>query len=160
MTSNAEAPRIVTFRLAGELFGAEIGAVERVLRYEVPRAIPGAPDWIAGVIEHQGRVMPVIDLRRRFGLPADAPGSQARLIVLSTAGDFAAAIVDAVLDVRRVAPDEMAAPPALFRGLAAEYLRGLVQRDGELVVVLDAERLLTTQERLTLEAILPSLPND
>lgn len=154
MTAGVEAPRIVSFRLAGELFAAEIDAVERVLRYEAPRAIPGAPDWIPGVIEYQGRVIPVLDLRRRFGLPAEPPGPQARLVVLHSAGDLAAAIVDAVLDVRRVEAGALVPPPALFRGLAGEYLRGLAPRGGELVVVLDAQRLMTSQERLTLEPAL------
>lgn len=158
MTLAADAPRIVTFRLAGELFAAEIGTVERVLRYEPPRAIPGAPEWIPGVIEHQGKVVPVVDLRVRFGLPAERPGAQARLIVLTAAGEYVAAIVDAVLDVRRVEGDQLTAPPSLFRGLAGEFLRGLTQRDGELVVVLDAERLLTSQERLALEPALRPLP--
>lgn len=159
MTTSVDAPHLVTFRLAGELFATEIGFVERVLRYEPPRAIPGAPDWIPGVIEYQGRIVPVMDLRARFSLPAGDPGPQSRLVVFQVAGDLVAAIVDAVLDVRHADGGTLAPPPPLFRGLAGEYLRGLAQRSGELVVVLDAPRLLTSQERLTLEPVLRATPD-
>jgi purine-binding chemotaxis protein CheW len=155
----ADASRIVTFRLGAELFAADIGSVERVLKYETPRAIPNLPDWIEGVIDYQGRVVPVVDLRRRFELAATAPGPQTRMLVLTTGVDLVAVVVDAVLDVRPLEDSALAAPPAFFRGLAAEYLRGVARRDGELVVVLDAERLLSSRERLALEPELRSDPD-
>jgi purine-binding chemotaxis protein CheW len=155
----ADATRIVTFRVGAELFAADIGSVERVLRYEPSRAIPNVPAWIEGVIDYQGRVVPVIDLRRRFELPAGAPAAQTRMLVLATGQELVAVIVDAVLDVRPLEDTGLAEPPAFFRGLAAEYLRGLARRDGELVVVLDAERLLTSRERLALEPALRSTPD-
>lgn len=155
----ADATRIVTFRLGTELFAADIGSVERVLKYDPPRSIPNVPDWIEGVIDYQGRVVPVVDLRRRFELPASPPGPHTRMLVLTTGEELVAVVVDAVLDVRPLEEAELAAPPAFFRGLAAEYLRGLARRDGELVVVLDAERLLSSRERLVLEPALQSGPD-
>ena len=112
-----------------------------------------------GVIDYQGRVVPVVDLRRRFQLAAPSPGPQTRMLVLTTGVDLVAVVVDAVLDVRPLEDTALAAPPAFFRGLAAEYLRGLARRDGELVVVLDAERLLSSRERLALEPGLQSDPD-
>jgi purine-binding chemotaxis protein CheW len=148
-----EGQRIVTFRLGRDLFAADIFVVERVLRYEAPRAIPNVPPWIEGVIEYQGRMVPVIDLRRRFELPGAAIGPQTRMLVLSTSGELVAVIVDAVLDVRPLDGTALAAPPALFRGLAGEYLRGLTRRQGELVVLLDTDRLLSSRDRLALEPL-------
>jgi len=155
MIEAASAMRIVTFRLGRELFAADILSVERVLRYEPPRAIPNVPDWIEGVFEYEGRVVPVVDLRRRFGLaePDAAATAPARVLVFSAAGDWVAVIVDAVLDVRPMNPAELVAPPRLFRGLSAEYLRGLIRRDGQLVVVLDVDRLLSADEHLALHAV-------
>lgn len=151
MSRVAEGTRIVTFRLGTDLFAADILSVERVLKYEPPRAIPNVPDWIQGVVEYQGRVVPVIDLRRRFELAAAPVGPQTRMLVFTTDGELVAVIVDAVLDVRPLDDSMLAQPPALFRGLAGDYLRGLTRRQGQLVVVLDADRLLSSRDRLALE---------
>lgn len=149
-TASAAALRLVTFRLGDDLFAAPIEAVERVLRYEAPRSVPNLPLWIGGVIEYGDRIVPVIDLRRRFELPATPNSPQMRLIVLNAGGEWAAVLVDAVLDVRTVQAADLVPPPPLFRGLAAEYLRGVMRRDDQLVIVLDSDRLLTATERLAL----------
>jgi purine-binding chemotaxis protein CheW len=143
--------RIVTFRLGADLFAADIRSVERVLRYEAPRLLPGLPDWIEGVVEYAGRVVPVLDLRRRFGLAASPLTSQTRVLVFTSAEEWVGAIVDAVLDVRALDPDDLAPPPAFFRGLAGEYLVGLARRDQGLVVVIDVNRLLASRDPLSLE---------
>ena len=145
MSNALESTRLVTFRLGDNLFAAEIHAVQRVLRYEMPRALPDMPDWMEGVVDYQGIMVPVIDMRRRFGLAASAPGPQARLMVCTGPGGLAAMLVDAVLDVKPVHPSDLMAPPELFKGLAGEYLKGLARRQGQLVVVLDVESLLASQ---------------
>lgn len=145
MSNAIESTRLVTFRLGEHLFAAEIHAVQRVLRHEAPRALPDMPDWMEGVVDYQGTMVPVIDMRRRFGLPATAPGPQARLMVCSAPRGLAAMLVDAVLDVKPVQPSDVMDPPELFRGLAGEYLKGLTRRQGQLVVVLDVESLLASQ---------------
>lgn len=147
------AMRVVTFRVGADLYAADIFAVERVIRYEVPRSLPNMPDWIEGVLEYGGRVLPVLDFRRRFGVAPFPPTPQTRLLVLTVANEWIAAVVDQVFDVRVVEPNEMAPPPPLVRGLAGAYLRGVIRRDGALVVVLDIERVLGTTERLTLGTI-------
>lgn len=144
--------RIVTFRLGADLFAADIGCVERVLRHEAPRSLPSMPEWIEGVIEYSGRVVPVVDLRRRFGLVATPVGAQTRLVVLTSSDEWVAALVDGVLDVRTLHPSDLSPPPGFFRGLAGEYLKGLTRRDEELVVVLDVERLLASREPIALDA--------
>lgn len=151
MTAPATTSQIVTFRLGDELFAADIFAVERVLRYSTPTPVPNVPTWIEGVIEYQGRVVPVINLRKRFELP-DAPvPADARILVLSVDGEWVAATVDGVLDVSTLDPTRLAPPPALFRGLAASYLRGVVRRGERLVIFLDVARLFATNERIVLE---------
>jgi purine-binding chemotaxis protein CheW len=153
MSTSSGTVRLVTFRLGDDLFAAPIEAVERVLRYEVPRAVPNLPEWIGGVVEYRDRIIPVVDLRRRFELPHAATSPQMRLLVLSTGGEWAAVLVDAVLDVRSVQPEDLVPPPPLFRGLAAEYLRGVLRRDDKLVIVLDSDRILTASERLVLAGV-------
>ena len=149
MTTPAHA-QIVTFRLGDELFAADIHAVERVLRYAAPTPIPNVPAWIEGVIDYHGRVVPVIDLRRRFELPAGDRPDAARILVFNVGAEWVAATVDAVVDVSAVADGAVVPPPAFFHGLAGEYLRGLVRRGDRLVLLLDAARLLSATERLVL----------
>ena len=149
MTTPAHA-QIVTFRLGDELFAADIQAVERVLRYAAPTPIPNVPAWIEGVIDYHGRVVPVIDLRRRFEMPAADRRDAARILVFNVGGDWVAATVDTVVDVSAVTDGAVIPPPPFFRGLAGEYLRALVRRGDRLVLLLDAARLLSATERLVL----------
>ena len=151
MTASAITSQIVTFRLGDELFAADIFSVERVLRYTQPTPVPNVPGWIEGVIDYQGRVVPVINLRKRFELP-DAPvPADARILVLTVDDEWVAATVDGVLDVSVLAASRLAPPPPLFRGLAASYVRGVVRRAERLVVFLDVARLFSTDERIVLE---------
>ncbi len=102
MSHAVESTRLVTFRIGEHLFAAEIQAVQRVLRHEPPRVLPDMPEWMEGVVDYQGTMVPVIDMRRRFGMVASAPGPQARLMVCTAPGGLAALLVDAVLDVKPV----------------------------------------------------------
>jgi purine-binding chemotaxis protein CheW len=146
-----EVAKLVTFRLGEDLFAADIFAVERVLRYRQPTSVPDMPEWIEGMVEYQQRVLPVINLRRRFELPALAPTAETRTLVLNGGGEWVGAIVDAVIEVSGVAEEQLSPPPAIFRGLAGEYLKGIVRAGDKLVIVLDVERLLSATDRLVLE---------
>ncbi len=143
--------QIVTFRLGDDLFAADIYSVERVLRYQEPTLIPNVPAWIEGVIEYQQRVVPVINLRKRFDLVPTAVSNETRILVFVSHDEWIAAIVDAVLEVTSLELSRISPPPTYFRGLAGEYLRGIVRRNERLVLFLDVARLLSTTERLTLE---------
>lgn len=151
MTSERELSRIVTFRVGPDLFAADIACVERVLKYETPRSVPGMPDWLEGVIDYGGHVISVIDLRRRFAIPAPAISGQTRMLIVAANGEWTAAVVDAVLDVRNLDDGDLSPPPQIFRGLPGDFVRGMTRRGSELVVVLDADQLFGSQEPLTLE---------
>lgn len=150
---NTETTKLVIFRLGDDLFAADIFAVERVLRYQQPRGVPDVPPWIEGVIEYQKTVIPVINLRRRFELADRAPAADTRIIVLTCSGEWIGVVVDAVLEVSSVDPNSISPAPNFFRGLAGEYLKGIVRRaQGErLVIALDVDHLLTSSERIALE---------
>ena len=151
MTAAAIGSQIVTFRLGGELFAADIFSVERVLRYTQPTPVPNVPEWIEGVIDYQGRVVPVVNLRRRFELPDAAVPADGRILVLTVDDEWVAATVDGVLDVSALDGSRLAPPPALFRGLAASFVKGIVRRGDRLVVLLDVARLFSTDERIVME---------
>lgn len=159
MTAPPPAAQIVVFRIADDWFAADVFAVERVLRYKAPTAIPDVPSWIVGVIDYQKRVAPVIDLRRRFNLPPVAPTPETRILVLVADGEWIGAVVDAVVEVVAIDEAAVSPPPPMFRGLAGEYLRGLLRRDDRLVIVLDIARLLSTSDRLTLDQARTGAPH-
>jgi len=145
--------QIVTFRIGTDLFAADVRAVERVLRYAPPTAVPNVPPWVAGVLEYQKRVVPVIDFRVRFELSTQAPTADTRVVVFNTAGGWTAGVVDSVLDVSAIERGRLEPPPPLLRGLAAEYLHGITRREGQLVLLLDADRVLSSTDRALLRKV-------
>ncbi|HEY0971348.1 MAG TPA: chemotaxis protein CheW [Gemmatimonadales bacterium] len=143
--------QVVTFSLGDELFAADVAEVERVLVYAAPRPVPELPRWVAGMVEYGGSSLPVIDLRARFELPPADAAAERRILVLGAGGSRVGVVVDRVHDVTAVPAGSWDEPPALFRGLASDYLHGVVRREGRLVMVLNAARLLAATERLVLE---------
>lgn len=146
-----EVAKLVTFRLGEDLFAADIFDVERVLRFQPPTPVPDMPEWMEGMIEYQKRVVPVIDLRRRFELPDPQIRPETRILVLNCGGEWVAAIVDAVIEVSAVPDGQLSSPPAIFRGLAGDLLKGVVRTGERLIVVFDVQRLFSATERLVLE---------
>jgi purine-binding chemotaxis protein CheW len=144
------ADKLVTFRLGDDHFAADIFSVERVLRYAAPTPLPDMPSYIEGVMDYRGAVVPVVNLRRRFELP-DAPvKNETRILVLNVAEEWVGIVVDAVSQVASFDRAAVAPPPKLFRGLAGEYIRGIVRRDDKLVIFLDVDHLITSTERIAL----------
>lgn len=145
--------RVVTFRVGDELYAADVVAVERVLRLTPVRALPQLPAWIEGVIEHEGRIVPVIDLRDRLAKEgARETSPQTRLLLVGVGDERCAAIVDQVLDVRPCDFAALAPAPAMLRARAqGQCIRGVFTRDSQLVVVIDLIALLTADERTDLQ---------
>jgi purine-binding chemotaxis protein CheW len=146
-----DAMKLVTFRLGQDVFAADIFSVERVLRYVAPAAVPDASPWIAGVIEHRDKVIPVVDLRRRVELDVSSITPETRILVLNTTGGWVGTIVDSVIEVAAVPSTSVTPPPPLFRGLAAQFVCGIAKIDEQLVVVLDVDRVLTSDDRIVLD---------
>ncbi|HEV2146139.1 MAG TPA: chemotaxis protein CheW [Longimicrobiaceae bacterium] len=144
--------QLVTFRLGPEEFGLDVFAVHEILRYQEPTPVPRAPEFVEGVIDVRGTLVPVVDLRRRFEL-ADAPvNDETRTVLVEHAGERLGLVVDAVSEVLRVPETAVSAPPAYIRGLAAEFVRGIVRLEGgRLIILIDVERILSSQERIALE---------
>lgn len=144
--------QLVTFRLGPEEFGLDVFAVHEILRYSEPTPVPRAPEFVEGVIDVRGALVPVVDMRRRFEL-ADAPvGDETRVVLVEHGGERLGLVVDAVTEVLRVPETAVSEPPAYIRGLAAEFVRGIVRLESRLVVLIDIERILSSQERIALEA--------
>jgi purine-binding chemotaxis protein CheW len=148
-TTTGDDVQLVTFRVAGQDFAFNIFQVERILRYESPAPLPKAPDFLEGVLQYQGGPVPVIDLRKRFGVEAPLK-DDTRIIVLDWDGGRIGFVVDAVTEVMQVGAAEVRPPPALVKGLAAEYIAGLVGRESRTIIVLNTAKLLASKEKLAL----------
>jgi purine-binding chemotaxis protein CheW len=145
--------QVVCFRVGEQEFGLNVFQVERILRYERPAALPKSPDFLEGVVTYDGAPVPVVDLRKRLSVAAEL-ADEVRMMVLDIEGNRVGIVVDQVLDVMRVDGGAITAPPPLVKGLAAEYISGLLSRDnGRTVVILNAGRLLSSKERLALKKV-------
>lgn len=145
--------QVVVFRVGGQDFAFNIFHVQRILRYERPAPLPKAPKFLEGVLSVQGAVVPVIDLRKRFELARAEVGEETRTMILEVEGSPVGAVVDAVQEVLRVSAAQIAPPPPVVRGLAAEYIQGIIALQGRTVILLQTARLLTSSERIALQAL-------
>ena len=141
---------VVSFRLGTEAFGVEVQQVQEVIAYQQPRRVPHAPEFVEGVIDVRGTVVPVVDLRKRLQLPATPPDADTRVLLISLGPESIGLIVDAVVEVTHVQPRDIAEPPSIFRGLAARYLAGLARVGSGLLIMLRLDCILTSEERLAL----------
>ncbi|HEX9611357.1 MAG TPA: chemotaxis protein CheW [Gemmatimonadales bacterium] len=145
--------QLVTFRLAGQEFAFNIFQVERILRYEAPVPLPKAPDFLEGVLRYQGAPVPVIDMRKRLSVAAPLR-EDTRIVILEADGARIGVVVDTVSEVLQVPATQVTVPSAIVKGLAADYLTGLVTREKRTILVLNTAKLLASQEKLQLETAL------
>lgn len=143
--------QLVTFRVGAVDFALDVFAVHEVLRWEPVTAVPKAPAFVEGVVEVRGALLPVIDLRRRFEVADASVGAETRILVVDLAGERVGLVVDAVSAVRSVPEASIAEPPGYIRGLAPEYVSGVVRTDGALLILLAIDRVLTSEERIALQ---------
>lgn len=143
---------LVSCEAAGEHFALDVHVVERVLRYSAPRHVPADAPWLRGVLAVNGRLVPVLDLRERLSLSESPPDANARILVLGLPDGPVGFVVDAVHEVLEVSADELREAPAAYRGLSRRYVAGIVEARERLHLVLNAAELVTSTERLVLQA--------
>lgn len=141
-----EERQLVVFDLAGEAYGVEISSVREIIRMQEITRMPRTPDYVEGVINLRGKVTPVIDLRKRFGLAASEGTTDQRIVVVDTGAQSMGFVVDAVNEVLRVAQDAVEPPSAVVANADTDYLVGIVKLPNRLITLLDLERLFETRE--------------
>ena len=149
MASSDEA-QVVVLELAGEAYGVEIGKVQEIIRMQPITRVPNGPDWIEGVTNLRGRVIPVLDLRRRFGLAAGEATRRSRIVVAELGEHTVGLVVDGVSEVLRVPADSVEPPSSLVTTAESAYLRGVAKLDQRLVLLLDLGRILAEDQQLAL----------
>ncbi|MDY7076007.1 MAG: chemotaxis protein CheW [Chloroflexota bacterium] len=146
----------LTFDVQGEEYAVNIGYVTEIVGLQRISEVPDVPEYIKGVINLRGKVIPVMDVRLRFGLAWREYGDRTTVIVLDLDGVPTGLVVDQVTDVLSIAPEDVASPPR-WRGDGKEsVVKGLGRRDDGVSIILDVERLLSAQDvclDLSLEAV-------
>ncbi|MGI6552553.1 MAG: chemotaxis protein CheW [Clostridia bacterium] len=144
--------QLVVFQLAGETYGIEISAVHEIIRLQSITKVPRTPDFVEGVINLRGKIIPVIDLRKRFQLPLEKETPHTRIIVVEVTGVTVGMIVDSVSEVLRLpAANIEPPPPAISGGIDTDYLRGVGKWQEKLIILLDLDRVLNKKEQKELE---------
>jgi len=150
--------KLVVFRLGDEEFGAPISQVHEILRLVEITRVPRAPRFIEGIINLRGRIIPILDLRKRFDLPMKDTDKQ-RIMEVEVDGQILGMSVDEVTEVVRIAVDAIEPPPPMIADIAGEYLAGIGKLPGRILVMLNFDRILTEQETHQIEqATMENLP--
>ncbi|MBO8129214.1 MAG: chemotaxis protein CheW [Peptococcaceae bacterium] len=139
--------QIVVFELSGQIYGVGIADVWEIIRMEKITRVPKAPEFVEGIINLRGRIVPIIDLRKRFHLPEGEQTKSSRIIIVQVGEMTVGMIVDAVHEVLSVSMDSMKPPPPVVGGVDAEFLRGIVLRDDRLIIMLNLDKVLQKDEQ-------------
>jgi len=138
--------QVIVFLLGDTEFAVPITQAVRIVRLSPVTRVPRAPHFLAGVINVEGDIIPVIDLKKRFSLPASSYGPKARIIVVETDDQRLGMMVDRVREVYSVPKDAVEPAPAMVADINGVYLRGVVRRENRLLILLDLKNVLTLQE--------------
>ncbi len=152
--------QVVSFKIGDEEFGVNILQVQEINRLVQITQVPNAPDFIEGVMNLRGKIVPVVNLRKRFGLPQKEYDKNTRVIVVELNGKTVGFIVDSVSEVLRFSKNDVDPTPDLISGIGNEYITGIAKLEDRLLILLDLEKVLTVEEKETLkEALLPQNEN-
>jgi purine-binding chemotaxis protein CheW len=151
VTANEEL-QLVIFRLAKEEYGLPITKVQEINRLVPITKLPQTPSFMEGIINLRGRIIPVIDLRKRFQLATIEQSDDNRIIIVEVNGQTVGIIVDAVTEVVRLPGASVEPPPPAFV-LDAQYIHGVGKLDDRLLIMLDIDKILTSQEEIMLNQI-------
>lgn len=144
---DAELLQLVTFSIGEEEFGVDILSVQEIIRMMDITKVPRAPDFVEGVINLRGKVIPIIDLRKRFGLSTRDHDKHTRIIVIEINNMIVGFVVDSVSEVLRIPASTVEPPPPVVSGLESEYISGVGKLEDRLLILLDLNKLLSGEER-------------
>lgn len=146
MTEQAERKEFLTFRLGEESYGLEIMKVKEIRGYEPVTRIAKAPDYVKGVLNLRGDIVPIIDLRLKFAVGTPSYNEFTIVIMLSIGTRIVGIVVDAVSDVVSMAMTDIKPPPEFGVAFDSQYLYGLAQLNDAMIILLNIEALISSPE--------------
>ena len=151
--SNDEVLQWVTFKLEEETYGINVMQVQEVLRYTEIAPVPGAPSYVLGIINLRGNVVTVIDTRARFGLMGAEVTDNSRIVIIEAEKQVIGILVDSVAEVVYLRSSEIDSAPNIGTEESAKFIQGVSNRDGELLILVDLNKLLNDEEWDELSAL-------
>jgi purine-binding chemotaxis protein CheW len=140
----------VTFKLDNETYGINVMQVQEVLRVTEIAPVPGAPDYVLGIINLRGNVVTVLDTRTRFGLMSREPDDSSRVVVIEADHTVVGILVDSVAEVVELRRSAMESSPNVGNDESSKYIEGVANHDGDLLILVDINKLLSQDEWLEL----------
>jgi purine-binding chemotaxis protein CheW len=153
MAQTEELLQLVSFNIGQEEFGLDIQSIQEINRMVDITRVPNSPEFVSGVINLRGKVIPIIDLRKRFGFTSKEYDKNTRIIVVELNGMVVGFIVDAVSEVLRIPKSITEPPPAIVAGIGSEYITAVAKLENRLLILLDLERILKDKEKQELKPI-------
>lgn len=138
--------QLVTFSIGEEEFGVDILKVQEIIRTMEITKVPRAQDFVEGVINLRGKVIPIIDLRRRFGFTSKEHDKHTRIIVIEINNMIVGFVVDSVSEVLRIPAATVEPPPPVVAGVESEYISGVGKLQDRLLILLDLDKLLSGED--------------
>lgn len=145
--------QLAVFRVGEQTYGLDIMRIKEVINPLPVTPVPRAPATLEGVIELRGQILPVVDLRKRFDRPATPPTSSSKVILVKLEQGIVGLVVDGVREVVRLPKDEIRAAPALARQGEGTFFTGVCRVGGEIVMILDIDRVLSSEERISIAGL-------
>ena len=144
--SNDSVMQCVTFRLEDEIYGINVMQVQEVLRVTEIAPVPGAPAYVLGIINLRGNVVTVVDTRERLGLGSKEVDESTRIVIIEADKMVVGILVDAVAEVVDLRMSEIESAPSVGNDESSKYIQGVASRDGELLILVDLNKLLNDEE--------------
>jgi len=147
--------QLVSFLLADEEYGVEVLKVREIIRMPTITKMPNAAQYVEGIINLRGKVIPIVSMRRRFGLQESENGSQTRIIIMEVAGGLTGFIVDGVSEVIRIRNSEIQPPPTmvLSGGVGKEFITGVFNHSERLLIIMDIDLMFSEDERESISGL-------
>ena len=145
--------KLAVFLLEGQPYAIDIMKIKQIIRPLKITRLPKAPDFLEGVINLRGVVIPVIDMRKRFGLKARQGEEENKVIIASVDRKVVGVIVDDVTEVVPIPKSEIQPPPRVVRGVESTYLNGVCKYQDDILMILNLDEILTAEEKISLSAL-------
>lgn len=150
---NLELIQLVSFKVGKEEFGIDILKVQEINRMMKITQVPNSPDFVEGVVNLRGRIIPVIDLRKRLSINGKEHDTKTRIIVVDIIGNIVGFIVDEVNEVLRISKDIIENPPELVSQIDSDFITSVAKLEDRIIILLDLDALLKKDEKELLEEI-------